>query len=198
MADPTTYHRVKLDWICPKLGKTTALHTWSQKFSLSGAAIPDLTAFEATALDLAAPTLMLGLPGQYLSKALYYPAGATVSSMYVDYDSTDQPCTGSAWISIGPDNLQQSEVCVLATVGTGRSSSTGKATYLHKYIHFVPGRIDTDGVYAGGVSVDPFVKWNTGSGPADLVPVSPTTGAIPTNVWGFPPYLVTRQMRLKK
>lgn len=195
MPDPTTYHRMVLTFNAPRLYDKGASQDWSLKFSLSGAAIAGEDPASVTAIDLAQPALLLSSPSCWLKEWRYYAAGSTVALYSGSFDDTANPATGGGWDSFSDLVQQQTEVCAHAYVATGGRSSTGKPTYLSKSIHYVAGAVGDNGVVAGTLYGDPFDNWNSGSGPDSVVPVSPTTGEVPTTAWAIRPWLATRQMR---
>jgi hypothetical protein len=167
-------------------------HAWSVMFSLSGATDLDHADLDATAIDLFAPIAMLTNNTTYFDTWQYYPSGATVASDTGTYPTGTHRGTAAAYS--GFSIPQQLEVCALGICPVGKSSK-GRTVYLRKWIHGVSGNIAGDSTGGWTMAASSiFAKWDSGSGPNNLVPVDPTDGNQGTG-WQLPAHMYTRQLR---
>lgn len=195
MATSVRYQRMRLILNSPwnQDGKTS--EDWGVTFSLSGASNLLANEMEPTALDLWDPFKQLCATVTYLKGWRFYPIEGHSATGLQDYTSAQHPCTASAFAAAS-SYKQQLEVCFLAHCSIGKSA-TGKPVYLRKWMHSAVA--DTTGntipLFQGGVTqATIFAKWNTGSGPRSLVPVSPTLGT-QGGPWALETQLHTHQLR---
>jgi hypothetical protein len=193
MAESVRYHRIRLDMTSPWNYGGETRHTWSVKFSLSGATALDQADFEATAIDLFAPIAALTTNQTYLESATYYESGSSVSALA--WTPTVGLYRGTAAAYASQTMVQQLEVCNLCECPVGRNSK-GRQVYLRKWVHNAIASAGDPNTTGASTSTDPslFAKWNTGSGPNSLVPVDPTDGMQGTG-WVLNTHLYTHQLR---
>lgn len=193
MPESVKYQRITLRFVSPwNLGNVIE-HEWAVKFSLSGAVNTPQADLDATALDLAHPILMLTSAKTSLIGWDHYPIGSATHDYNLTYPKgTHMGDQGG--FSAG-NAAQQLEVCVLAEAPVGYSTK-GRPVYLRKWIHDVqggPSDPNTIGALTASAAII-LQKWNSGSGPHNLVPVSPTTGA-QGGPWTLAQHLYTHQLR---
>jgi len=189
----TTYQRIALTFSTPFAKHGGAQQEWDLLFSLSGTQILNQADAEATALDLASVPLSLATPNTYLLSWLYYPQGSTSNTLGGTFNPSDHVGTKTAYSSPGNTDATQLEVIALLKAPVGHSVK-GRAKYLYKHCHDVLMSINNTGQIA---PLNPMstvlAKWNTGSGPNNVRPCSPSDGTIGN--WSIANALYTRQMR---
>ena len=193
MAVSTRYQRIRLILNSPwnQDGKTS--EDWSVMFSLSGSSDLLTAEMEQTAIDLFDPFKQLCMTNSFLKHWSFYPIGGKAATGFGDYVATDHPCTHSAFATAS--ELQQLEVCALLEAPVGKSA-TGKPKYLRKWCHNIvsDGSGNTIKGFNTGVTWASILnRWNTGCGPRQLRPVSPTDGTIGT--WTGRQQLHVHQLR---
>jgi len=173
------------------LGSLTT-HKWTQSFYVTGTVNHNDADAEAAGLALASPALALAQPHTSLVGLVYYPSQSTVSTTNKTYAPGTHKGTGSAYTLIGA--VQQLEVAAVAHAPVGKNSR-GKTIYLRKYFHDVatfsgdPNNMTAD--IADPVAL--LSVFNTGAGPHNVVPVSPT-GRGPGH-WVLESHAFTHQLR---
>lgn len=193
MADSTTYHRFALTFTSPWNIGTVTTHNWHCKFSVSGTIVMTAADAQATAIALAQPILDVASSKTYLSAWAYYPSGTNVAAQFGSFLPTDHPGTGNAY-GTGPFAPAQLEVVGLARSLVGKNSK-GKPVYLRKWCHDVQVLQSNPNSFGGVAGTYQGLKaWNTGSGPHNVVPVSPTTG-LQGGPWTFETHAYTHQLR---
>ena len=170
------------------------VHVWHNKFNLSGTVAFSQADGEATALDLWQPIASLCSAGTSLIGWSYYAPGATVSSLGATYTAGTHAGTRAAYGTPGALASCQLEVCALCRAPVGRNTR-GKEVYLRKWVHDVAAESADPNTI--GQLVNPATvlgKWNTGSGPHNVVPVDPTGGA-QGGPWTVETHLFTHPLR---
>jgi hypothetical protein len=171
-------------------------HRWSQSFYVSGTITHDDVAAEAAGVALAQPALELATSATSLIGITYYPTGSLVSTVNKTYPPTTHPGTGSAYAQ-SATNQQQLEVSAVAHCPIGKNTR-GKEIYLRKYFHDVAAsaadRNALNPLTSASALLAPF---NTGAGPHEVVPVSPTSGH-QGGPWTMETHLYTHQLRKGK
>lgn len=194
MATSVRYQRIRLTLNSPWNQDGKSNEDWSVMFSLSGATNLLATEMEPTALDLFDPIKQLSHAATYLKHWSFYPIQGHAATGFMDYTLSQHPCTASAFATV--TERQQLEVCFLTICPVGKSAS-GKPKYLRKWVHgsVSDGSGNQRKAYAAGVTdATVFAKWNTGSGPKSVVPVSPTDGT-QGGPWQLSGPLHTHQLR---
>jgi hypothetical protein len=188
----TTYQRIRLDLQSPWNLGTETTENWSLFFHLSGNTALTQGDAELTALDLWAPVRMLTRTTTSLIQYSYYAMGSRAATWFKTYPPGTHPGDESGYT--GTTNLpQQLEVCVVARCPIGKNA-LGRPNYLRKHIHCCLGSGDGNSIGANSGATTILNKWNTGSGPHLLVPVSPGSG-VQGGPWTLETHLFTRQLR---
>jgi hypothetical protein len=194
LADPVTYQRITLRIQHPWNYAGENVHEWSVKFNLSGGQALLQTEIEPTVVDLFEPIKLLSRSDGHLVEARYYPPEGHSATWFKLYAATDHPCTQAAYTNL--QHQQQLEVSVLARAPIGKSA-TGKPVFLRKWIHGILADASNPNAMAAienGTEATVLNRWNTGSGPRQIVPVDPT-GGTQGGPWTFEPHLFTHQLR---
>ena len=189
----TTYQRIALTFSTPFAKHGGAQQQWDLNFSLSGTQILNQADALATALDLASVPLSFCNSTSYLQGWLYYPQGSASNTFGGTFNPTDHPGTKAAYSSPGNTSAVQLEVCVLIRAPVGHSVK-GRAKYLYKHVHDpLMSNSQAGQIAPTNPASTVLAKWNTGSGPNNVRPCSPSDGTIGT--WAWSTALYTRQMR---
>jgi hypothetical protein len=169
------------------------VHSWHNKFSVSGSIDMSDADAEATALDLFQPIQFLVSVHTSLIAWSWYKSGSTVAATGKDYSPGTHAGTAGGYAS-GGDPRQQLEVCALARSPVGKNS-LGKPVYLRKWIHDVLGTAADPNVLSPMTNeATVLAKWNNGAGPHQVVPIDPTSGDAGAG-WHFETHLYTHQLR---
>lgn len=192
MTEPTTYHRMALKMSSPFAKEGGAQQEWECKFALTGVTELTQTTAEATALDLWQPIQKTTSPATSLIGWTYWPSGSTVNTLSNGYALGTHQGNNQYYLTPSTKWGNQLEVCALCRAHVGVNSK-GRPVYLYKHIHDVLS--DTPGHLAPalGTQGDFLNKWNTGSGPNNVIPCAPLSGG--TGTFEVASGLFTRQMR---
>lgn len=192
MPEPTTYHRMALKMTTPFAKEGGAQQEWESKFALTGTVPLTQADAEATALDLWQPIQKTTSPATSLIGWTYWPAGSTVNTMSNGYSIGTHVGNNQYYLTPSTKSPNQLEVVALCRAHVGVNTK-GRPIYLYKHIHDVLS--DSAGHLAPplGSFGDFLAKWNTGSGPNNLLPCAPASGG--TGTFSVAAGLFTRQMR---